>query len=181
MKSSCRDARSKCRPTTVIDKKLWQAFVQTAALRMGYRKGVIQEALRLRGVAPLMFYQCYESTEVDGIRITPEHVCILLTRHATCQDEHFSESQRFVPERWMRDDEANTQRCPVHNARAMLPFGNGPRTCPGRSLSLLEMNIALARLLKNFVVEAASDPSLAREVFAFTMHPTGFELKLRAR
>ena len=37
--------RSKCRPTTVIDAVLWDEFVQAAARRFGYRKGVIQKAL----------------------------------------------------------------------------------------------------------------------------------------
>ena len=141
--------------------------------RLPYLNGVIQEALRLRSVAPLMFYQSYEPTEVDGVSIDPEHVAILLTRFATNQPENFSEVDRFLPERWNRTDDAAVQRCPVHDARSMMPFGHGPRTCPGRALSILEMNVALSRLVRNFVIEATSDPAQAREVFAFTMHPQG--------
>ena len=42
-----KNTRSKCRPTTVIDAMLWEQFVQTAAKRLGYKKGVIQTALQL--------------------------------------------------------------------------------------------------------------------------------------
>lgn len=42
-----KNTRSKCRPTTVIDAMLWEQFVETAAKRLGYKKGVIQTALQL--------------------------------------------------------------------------------------------------------------------------------------
>jgi cytochrome P450 len=149
--------------------------------RLPYLNGVIQESLRLRSVAPLMFYQAETSTEIDGVRINPEHVVLILTRHATNQPEHFSEVNRFLPERWNRADEAAVQRCPAHDHRSMMPFGHGPRTCPGRGLSILEMNVAISRLVRNFVIEPTSDPAQVREVFAFTMHPQGFTARLRAR
>ena len=41
-----KNTRSKCRPTTVIDAMLWKQFVETAAKRLGYKKGVIQTALQ---------------------------------------------------------------------------------------------------------------------------------------
>ena len=149
--------------------------------RLPYLEGVIQEALRLRSVAPLMFYQAYEPVEIGGVRIVPDEVVVLLTRHCAVQDEHFSEASRFWPERWMRSDEANVERCPVHHPKAMMPFGAGPRICPGRGLSLLEMHVVLARLCRNFEVEALGDPSTVRERMAFTMSPVGFELRLRRR
>lgn len=149
--------------------------------RLPYLNGVIHEALRLRSVAPLMFYESDETAEIDGITLAPGQIAILLTRHATVQEEHFTDAERFLPERWMRKDKDAAARCPVHNARAMLPFGNGPRICPGRGLSLLEMHVALAQLGRNFTIRAASDPTRAREVFAFTMHPTGFDLRLEKR
>ena len=159
-----------------------QAIVDMAQQkRLPYLNGVIQEALRLRSVAPLMFYEAYKETQIDGVRVAPGEVVVLLTRLAALKAEHFSEPEAFLPERWIRDDDAASSRCPVHQPKAMLPFGSGPRICPGRGLSLLEMNIAIARLCRNFTVEAASDPAQVEEVFAFTMHPRGFSLRLRPR
>ncbi|MGH9370458.1 MAG: cytochrome P450, partial [Vicinamibacterales bacterium] len=37
--------------------------------------------------------------------------------------------------------------------KAHIPFGSGPRLCPGRSLASLETRVALATLYKNFDVE----------------------------
>jgi len=46
---------------------------------------------------------------------------------------------------------------------------------------LLEMKMVLAMLYKNFSVHRHGPASAVREVFAFTMSPTGLEVKLRLR
>ena len=60
-----------------------------------------------------------------------------------------------------------------------LPFGAGPRFCPGRNLAFLEGKAALAMLARNFVIEPAGSPP--RERFGFTMGPAGLRIKLRPR
>jgi cytochrome P450 len=60
-----------------------------------------------------------------------------------------------------------------------MPFGAGPRLCPGRYLALLEMKMVMAMLLAEFDIEAVTGD--AREQLAFTMAPVGLKLKLRAR
>ena len=35
-----------------------------------------------------------------------------------------------------------------------MPFGAGPRMCPGRYLTLLEMKMAMAQLLGHFDIES---------------------------
>ena len=150
-------------------------------IHLPYLNGVIQEALRLRSVAPMMFHQVYETTQVADVRVEPGQVVVVLTRHCAVQEEHFSEAQRFWPERWMRGDEATTSGCPVHQPKAMMPFGSGPRICPGRGLALLELNVAIASLCRNFHVEALDDPAQVQECFEFTMRPRGFKLGLKKR
>ncbi len=149
--------------------------------RLPYLNAVIQEALRIRSVAPIMFYESDEPTQVGDVQIEPGEVVVLLTRHFAVQDENFSDGQQFLPERWLRTEPANVARCPVHQHKAMMPFGKGPRICPGRGLSFLEMHAALACLCRNFELEAIGDPSLVRERFAFTMSPEGFEVRLKPR
>ena len=42
--------------------------------------------------------------------------------------------------------------------RTTSPFGSGPRSCPGRYLSLLEIKVALALLLSRFDIAAVDTP-----------------------
>jgi cytochrome P450 len=64
-----------------------------------------------------------------------------------------------------------------------MPFGAGPRICPGRYLALLEMKMAVAALLGNFDIEnvATPDGQEARERLAFTMAPVGLRMRLKMR
>ena len=64
-----------------------------------------------------------------------------------------------------------------------MPFGAGPRLCPGRYLAILEMKMVMAMLLSGFDIEAVTTPDgrEAQEHLAFTMHPVGLRLKLREK
>ncbi|MBM4022264.1 MAG: cytochrome P450 [Planctomycetes bacterium] len=48
-----------------------------------------------------------------------------------------------------------------HARRVSLPFGAGPRVCPGRYLAILEMKVALAMRLASFDIEAVETPTAA--------------------
>ena len=63
-----------------------------------------------------------------------------------------------------------------------MPFGAGPRLCPGRYLALLEMKMVTAMLFGGFEIESVQTPdgAEAREHLAFTMYPEGLRLRLPA-
>jgi len=68
-----------------------------------------------------------------------------------------------------------------HNVSAYMPFGSGPRMCPGRSLALLEMKTLLSMLYKNFDVDRVGRSEDVSELYGFTMSPTGLKARLRPR
>uniref|UniRef100_E6PR03 Cytochrome P450 n=1 Tax=mine drainage metagenome TaxID=410659 RepID=E6PR03_9ZZZZ len=63
--------------------------------------------------------------------------------------------------------------------RVSMPFGAGPRICPGRYLALLEMNMAM--LLSSFGIEtvAPAEGGTTREHLFFSMGPVGLRMRLR--
>jgi cytochrome P450 len=67
--------------------------------------------------------------------------------------------------------------------RISMPFGAGPRICPGRYLALLEMKMAIATLLNDFDIlgVGTADGSEPVEHLAFTMTPLGLQMRLQAR
>jgi len=64
-----------------------------------------------------------------------------------------------------------------------IPFGAGPRVCPGRHLAITEIKLAMAMLLTHFEVESVdtADGQPPRELMSFTMSPVGLRMKLREK
>ena len=69
----------------------------------------------------------------------------------------------------------------AHDASVHVPFGSGPRICPGRTLAILEMRVALATVYRSFDVERVGATADVSEVLTFTMAPRGLSVRLRRR
>jgi cytochrome P450 len=133
--------------------------------------------MRLRPVAPLLLLEANHDVVVGDIAIPTGQWLMLLTRRPAVDRTHFGDPDRFRPERWL--DEAATGG--AHDPSAHMPFGSGPRICPGRTLALTEMKMLLAMLYGAFDVERAGDGSAVREAFSFSMSPVGLRVRLRSR
>ena len=80
--------------------------------------------------------------------------------------------QRFLPERWLDDDE----RMPC----SYFPFGVGPRMCVGRHLARLEAMIFIAAVAQRFRLRPAQEDIELQPVI--TLRPRdGFRTFLELR
>src|SRR5262249_47039331 len=100
----------------------------------------------------------------------------LLMRVPAVSGHHFTDPDAFRPERWLHQEPGA-----AHDPSAHLPFGSGPRLCPGRTLALTEMKVALATLFGSFSVERVGTRAEVSERYAFTMGPRGLRVMLRQR
>jgi cytochrome P450/nitrite reductase/ring-hydroxylating ferredoxin subunit len=148
-----------------------------AAGRLERAAAVANEAMRLRPVAPVLFFEANEPTIVAGVEIPKAGAVSVLTGVPAVSPKHFGDPRAFRPSRWLDPSSVGG----VHDAGASQPFGSGPRICPGRSLALLEMRVVLATLYASFDVERVGAAAEVREEFAFTMTPKGIRVRLRER
>ncbi|MGZ8095329.1 MAG: cytochrome P450 [Methylosarcina sp.] len=145
--------------------------------KLTYIEAVAQETLRLKSVTPMLYLEPNCDVELGGIRIPKGTFLMLLTRYGALREENFTDALRFNPERWF---DPNPSGC-IHNRNAFLPFGSGPRFCPGRSLAMLEIKTALAMVFRNFSVVLDETGHPVREVFSFTMRPDHLKVRLIKR
>src|SRR5262249_11052894 len=156
-------------------------YEQLSAL--AYVEGCAHETMRLKPVAPLQMIQAARDSVVAGIRIPAGQLVMLLMRPAATDERHFPVPQAFDPARWLTSHEhdAAPVRAAASAKRVSMPFGAGPRLCPGRYLAMQEIKMAIAMLLGGFEVEsvATREGGEPREHMSFTMAPTGLRMRLR--
>jgi cytochrome P450 len=145
---------------------------------MHYIEAVAHEAMRLKPVAPIMALEPNADLVLGDVRIPQGTPVYFLTGHVARQEANFADGETFRPERWL--DAATSSGQAAHNTRAFMPFGAGPRYCPGRHLAMLEIKAVSAMLCRNFTVERAPGPP-TEEVFSFTMMPRNLCIFLRCR
>lgn len=145
-----------------------------AAQRLPYTGAVVSESMRLTPVVPILYLETNEDTVVGDVAVTRGTPVLVLTR-PTMRDAQFGAATEFRPERWLDDE-----RGPIaHDPAAHIPFGSGPRLCPGRSLATLEARVALAALFHSFDVEGVG--AAVTESYTSIMVPSGVSVRLRAR
>lgn len=136
------------------------------------------EVMRLKPVAPLLVMESNEDIEILGVSIPKGTPLILLTRQIATSETNFFAAQDFRPERWMK---ASQDQSNPHDPRAFLPFGGGPRFCPGRNLAFLEMRVVLAMFCKHYDFELVEVSGAVQECLSFTMYPANLFIRLTHR
>jgi len=155
------------------------ALSQEQLSHLPFVDACVNESMRLRPVVPVMFVQvAHDDTDVAGVRMPAGSLVIGLMRHDSVREPHVKNPEVFAPERWMAAADAPSMQALRHTS---MPFGAGPRICPGRYLALLEIKLAIAALLGHFEIENLSTPDgrEAAEFLALTMAPVGLKMRLR--
>lgn len=153
--------------------------------RLDYLEACAHEAMRLKPVAPFQALQALRDATIGDVRVPAGVIVFVLQGHDAVDDRFLPEAGAFRPERWLGEEDpaARALRGMQSPNRLSMPFGAGPRICPGRYLALLEIKIAMATLLGRFDIVGvdAPDGGEAKERLAFTMSPVGLTLRVRKR
>ena len=167
-----------------------QAFTLELMDSLPYLDACINEAMRLKPVAPFIALQALRDTTVGDVQAPKGTLLWGVLRHDSMNDAHFPQPQLFDPQRWLSEgtsdgstvSAANPNAASASAKRVAMPFGAGPRICPGRYLALLEMKLAMSMLLSRFTVTAVDTPDghEAKELLQFTMGPMGLMMTLAA-
>jgi cytochrome P450 len=142
----------------------------SAFRNLRFAEACVNEAMRLRPIAPTAGLRALRDTVLPGTDhdlSVPRgtNLLVLLSYGARAVPE----PDEFRPSRWL-DGDAPPASAPL------LPFGVGPRFCPGRNLALLEATLVAALACRDFTL--APGPGRIGEKLAFAAFPTGLRLRL---
>ena len=149
--------------------------------RLDFIEACAHETMRLKPVAPQLPLQALHDLTLGDVHVPAGAVVISLLRRDSVSDDHVPRAAAFEPERWLA--EGGPGALASSAKRTSMPFGAGPRICPGRYLALLEMKMAMAVLLGRFDIASVETPDglEAQEQLSFTMTPVGLQMRLRER
>ncbi|XP_053964912.1 probable cytochrome P450 12c1, mitochondrial isoform X1 [Anastrepha ludens] len=134
-------------------------FTMENMKNLPYLRACIKEALR---VYPLAFGNIRETGAdlVLGGYQVPKGTRVFMTSNMLLNEEQFfPRAQEFLPERWLRHpDESTTtesEKLVADNLNKFiyLPFGFGPRSCVGKRIVDLELEMSLGNVVRYFQIE----------------------------
>ena len=171
-------ARARAEVDSLADRSGGWTLDRLAELR--FLEACANETMRLKPVAPFIMLQALRETQVADIRVPAGTLVWSSLRSDAVREDYFRDAARFEPERWL-DGRAAPSATSVN--RVSMPFGAGPRVCPGRQLAMLEIKMALAMLLGSFEIESVTPATGVEpdELMSFTMTPAAMTMRLRER
>lgn len=146
---------------------LGDAAITVADLeRLPYLRAVCHELLRIYPPAYVLARRSLREVEVGGWTIPADQPVVLWLYMTHHDPRWYPDPERFDPERFL--DGAESKRPKL----AWLPFGAGARMCVGKHFALMEMQLLLATLVREFRFEI--DPgAVVRPRPRVTLTPAG--------
>ncbi|MCB9508328.1 MAG: cytochrome P450 [Myxococcales bacterium] len=143
--------------------------------RVPLLRAVVQESLRLFPPAWILGREALEDCRVCGFRVLRGEELVMSPWVMQRDPRWFVDPAAFRPERWLDGLE---ERLPRH---VYFPFGGGARACIGSHFALLEVQVVLATVLRDWSVEPLDDTPLEL-LPSITLRPKhGVRLRLSRR
>nr|ULR85605.1 cytochrome P450 [Spodoptera frugiperda] len=139
-----------------------------------YLRACVKESLRIMPVVSGNIRKTTKEYSLMGYKIPKDMEVVFAHRDMSLLEEFYPKAKEYIPERWItnKDD-------PLHYGNTHpfthQPFGFGARSCIGRRIAELEMDIFVARLIENFQVEwFGPPPRIQQESLNYIKGPFNF-------
>ncbi|XP_013138654.1 PREDICTED: cytochrome P450 CYP12A2-like isoform X2 [Papilio polytes] len=117
-----------------------------------YLKACIKETMRMMPVLSANLRLTTKEYNLLGYHIPKNSLLTLANQCASMMECHYPRPNEYIPERWLVEKEDPLYHGNAHPF-AFMPFGFGTRSCVGRRIAELEMEIFVARVVENFQID----------------------------
>ncbi|XP_023564450.1 cytochrome P450 3A6-like isoform X1 [Octodon degus] len=123
-------------------------------VQMEYLDMVVNEILRLYPITGRLERTCKKDVKINGV-VIPKGSLVLIPIYVLHRDpKYWKEPEEFCPERFSKKNKNNI------DPYIYLPFGTGPRNCIGMRFALLNMKLAIIRVLQNFSFQTCKETQI---------------------
>jgi cytochrome P450 family 12 len=135
---------------TILPEKNSQLSAESMK-NLPYLRAVIKETHRLMPITGGNARRLMKDVVLAGYHVPKgAHIAMFEVKNP----KYFPEPEKFVPERWLRNEQdVACWRSKEHSPFASLPFGYGARSCVGKRIANLEMEVIVANVIRNFKLE----------------------------
>ncbi|KAK9170584.1 hypothetical protein Syun_002724 [Stephania yunnanensis] len=125
----------------ISQKKPGELLNKNDIQKMNYSWNVVKEVLRLSPPLQGTFRKAKVDFAYTGFSIPKDWMICWTTSSTHSDPRYFPNPEKFDPERFDRD---------TITPHSFVPFGGGPRMCPGKEFAHVEILVLLHNLVKNF-------------------------------
>ncbi|XP_060596749.1 cytochrome P450 3A12-like [Ruditapes philippinarum] len=112
--------------------------------KMEYFDMLFNETYRHHPIAPGVSRVCTETCTIRDVQFQKGMVVRVMTSPLYKDASLFNLPEAFLPERFSEESRRNCHQY------SFLPFGQGPRMCPGQKLAIIKVKIAVISIVKNY-------------------------------
>jgi cytochrome P450 len=134
---------------------------------------VMKESMRLYPPAYAIARSAVRDTEIDGFPIHKDELVLMAQWLIHRDARYFEDPLRFDPDRFLPEREARIPRF------AYFPFGGGRRICIGNQFALMEGQIILDTLARQFSMELVHGPPVKFQPLLTLRPKDGIQVTLR--
>ena len=146
----------------------------TQIRQMPYSAQVIEEGMRLYPPAWALGRRLVEDTTIDGKHYKGDSIFLMSVHGLHRNPDLWNDPDAFRPERFSTD--AVRMRPKGH----YIPFGAGPRMCIGYHFAMMEMQLLLVQLIRNFDFELVAEQRVEPQPLIALKPKYGIKMRVRA-
>eukprot|EP01018_Ginkgo_biloba_P022149 Gb_19886 [translate_table: standard] len=142
-------------------------------ISMTFTQCVINETLRLSNITKGFLRETMEDVKVKGYLIPKGWRILGLAMGVHLEEKYYAAALTFDPWRWQTNEHVS------NNIALLMPFGGGPRLCPGAQLARLEVALFLHHFVTRFRWKVLKDDRISH--FPMPHLVGGFPIRLHHR
>ena len=136
---------------------------------------IVLETLRLYPTAPQMLREAAAEDRLNDVSVPPGALVVMPIYHFHRSPLYWDRPTEFDPDHFLPEKVAARPR------HAYLPFGSGPRVCPGKMMALQEIRLVIGALVRAYEFERL-DENKIEPLAQTTLRPSqSMRLRLRPR